>query len=371
MFRATAGQLLVAFTLSLFAGLSFAQPATVDSATSTATDDSGPLIVGTKIAPPFVVKESDGSLSGISIELWQRVAAELGLEYELKEVDLQQLLDGLQDGSLDVSVAALTVTAEREKRIDFTHPFHTTGLAIAVPSQGSALWTTIKRFFSWEFLLALLALGGLLLLVGFVFWLTERRKNPEMFGGTPAEGIGASFWWAAVTMTTVGYGDKAPVTFGGRLVALIWMFAAIILISSFTAAIATSLTVSQLETSVQGPDDLPRVSVTTVRNSASAAYLSDRGIAFEPQADLATALEELASGRYEALVYDQPILQYLSGQEHPKRVQVLPNNFERQDYGIALPEDGDLRDPINEQLLEVIASEEWKDVLQRYLGERE
>lgn len=365
MFRVPAGRLLAALLFSLLTNLVFAQQ------TASAAEGSGPLIVGTKIAPPFVIRKEDGSLSGISIELWQRVASDLGLQYELREVELQQLLDGLEDGSLDVSVAALTVTAEREKRIDFTHPFHTTGLAIAVPQEGSAVWNTVKRVFSWEFLLALLALGGLLMLVGFIFWLTERRKNAEMFGGTPAEGIGASFWWAAVTMTTVGYGDKAPVTFGGRVIALIWMFAAIILISSFTAAIATSLTVSQLETSVKGPDDLPKVSVTTVSNSASAAYLRDRGIGFTPQPDLTTALEGVASGRFEALVYDQPILQYLSRQEHPQRVQVLPNSFERQDYGIALPEDSELRDPINEQLLEVIAKDDWKDVLQRYLGERE
>jgi len=35
-----------------------------------------------------------------------------------------------------------------------------------------------------------------------VLWIFERKRNPEQFGGTPAQGIGSSFWWAAVTMTT-------------------------------------------------------------------------------------------------------------------------------------------------------------------------
>lgn len=326
-----------------------------------------PLIVGTKVAPPFVIKEDDGDFSGISIELWEELARRQNLTYEFREVELAELISGLEDGTLDASVAALTVTAGREAVVDFTHPFHTTGLAIAVPQTGNPVWIAVKRLFSWEFMVAIVALGGLLLAVGFLFWLTERRKNAEMFGGTPAQGIGASFWWAAVTMTTVGYGDKAPVTFAGRFVALVWMFAAIILISSFTAAIATSLTVSQLETSVQGPGDLPDARVVTVGRSASAQYLDERGIGFGTRADLPSALQAVADGDFDAVVYDRPILQYLSRQQFP--LQVLPSTFERQDYAIALPEGSERRDPINRTLLSIIEEDTWGNTLQRYLGE--
>lgn len=327
------------------------------------------LTVGTKVAPPFVIKQEDGSYTGISIELWRRAAEELGLAYEFRETDLQGLIAGLQDGTLDASVAALTVNAEREQVVDFSHPFHTTGLAIAVPQEGSAVIATVKRLFSWEFLAVLAALGGLLLLVGFLLWLAERHKNEAMFGGKPSEGIGSSFWWAAVTMTTVGYGDKAPVTLLGRLIALVWMFAAIIIISSFTAAIATSLTVGQLEVSVRGVEDLPNVKVATVPDSTSADFLHNQGIRFTPQQSLTDAVEGLANGRFDALVYDKPILQYVANQEYPKRTVVLPDTFERQDYAVALPEDSSLREPLNRQLLLIIDSEEWRDVLLRYLGE--
>ena len=70
-------------------------------------------------------------------------------------------------------------------------------------------------------------------------------------------------------MTTVGYGDKAPVTVMGRLIGLIWMFAAIIIISSFTAAIAASLTVSELGSDVENPNDLPNVRVGSYRGCYS------------------------------------------------------------------------------------------------------
>lgn len=53
------------------------------------------LIVGTKLAAPFAIKNADGTWQGISIELWQTIATKLGLTYELREFDLKGLLDGV------------------------------------------------------------------------------------------------------------------------------------------------------------------------------------------------------------------------------------------------------------------------------------
>lgn len=327
-----------------------------------------PLKVGIKVAPPFVIKNDKNDLSGISIELWERIADQLELQYEYVETDLTGLIDGLQGGRLDVSVAALTVTPAREEAIDFSHPFHTTGLAIAVPEEGSQVLSIVKALFSLEFLATLAALAGLLMLVGLLLWLAERKKNKAMFGGSPSAGIGSSFWWAAVTMTTVGYGDKAPITFWGRIIALVWMFAAIIIISSFTAAIATSLTVGRLESSVKGLDDLSNVRVATVNQSVSDEFLAGRGIRFQREESIDEAVAGLARGRYDAVVYDKPILQYVTSQEFPKRTHILPKTFQRQDYAIGLPNQSELREPLNQALLEIVANEDWQRVLARHLG---
>jgi voltage-gated potassium channel len=47
------------------------------------------------------------------------------------------------------------------------------------------------------------------------------------------------FWWAIVTMTTVGYGDYSPETPAGRFVAVLIMFAGISLVSLLTATISS------------------------------------------------------------------------------------------------------------------------------------
>lgn len=52
------------------------------------------------------------------------------------------------------------------------------------------------------------------------------------------DGIGSGIWWAAVTAATVGYGDIAPTTVGGRLVAVVIMIAGIGLFAALAAAVA-------------------------------------------------------------------------------------------------------------------------------------
>ncbi len=329
------------------------------------------LRVGTKEAPPFSMKEADGSWRGISIELWEELATRLGYATTYQEVALDRLTEGVADGALDVSVAALTITPEREQVIDFTHPFHTSGLGIAVSTAATPGWKAILgRVLSGPFALAVLTLAGILALAGFVLWLFERKRNAEQFGGSTSQGLGNAFWWSAVTMTTVGYGDKAPVTLGGRLVGLVWMFASIILIAGLTGSIASALTVSHFEGSIQGPQDLAGKRVGTVPGSTSELYLQTRGIrrtSFETPRE---ALLALAAGDVDAVVYDHPLLVWLSGHDDALmgRIEVLPTTFQRQDYALAIPQNVPRREEVNRVLLEILRSDVWEEILERYLG---
>ena len=66
-------------------------------------------------------------------------------------------------------------------------------------------------------LIVTIALAWVLLLVGAValYW-AEGHAQPEKFGSIPR-----SLWWAIITLTTVGYGDVAPVTPLGKVLASI------------------------------------------------------------------------------------------------------------------------------------------------------
>ena len=131
------------------------------------------LVIGTKEAPPFAMKGSDGAWQGISIELWRRIADEKKWRYRFVEVQtVPELIDGVTTSKFDVAVAALTITPARERVLDFTASFFSTGLGIAVAAGGPPSWRPVMTALtSFSFVQAILALIGLALAVGLIVWL--------------------------------------------------------------------------------------------------------------------------------------------------------------------------------------------------------
>lgn len=348
--------ILTVFLVSLFCARAFAK----DSV----------LVIGTKVIAPFAIKDSNNNWSGISIELWREVAQELNLKFRFEERDLSGILKGVGDGTLDAGVAAISVTPDREKVLDFTHPFFNSGLGIATRPRGqTTTFTILKHLFSGELLRVMLLLGGSICAIGFLIWLLERKRNPQ-FGGGWKDGVGSGLWWSAVTLTTVGYGDKTPTTLLGRLLALFWMFAAIILVSSFTASITSSLTIQELESNIHGPEDLNRLAVVgTVANTTGEAYLRNHNINVKTYPTPIACLKDVAKGQVDAMVYDAPVMKYLCATQLGNSVTVLPTMFEKQYYAIALPPKSVMRKDINEVLLRDISGSNMQEVIHRYLGE--
>lgn len=335
---------------------------------SKVTDDK--IIVGTKIAEPFVIQSSDGSWNGISFELWNNIAKDLNIEYEVRSYNLENLIKAVANNKIDIAVSPLTITSEREKLFDFTHAYYTTGLSIAVKNKSEDdVFSIVKNIFSIKFVKVVLLIILVLFAVGFIVWLFERKKNADEFGDGLSKGLGSSFWWAAVTMTTVGYGDKSPKTFGGRAIALVWMFAGLIIISGFTAAIASALTVKQLDVGINSPEDLYEVRVGTVRGSSSEEYLTQNGYDFITVSNIEEGISGVRENRIDAFVYDAPILKYYIKTENiSNEVQVLSIILDPINYAFALPTNSPYRELINRVLLREIDKNSWTQTINSYIG---
>jgi len=354
-------RLSLALFASLLASLLWAAPVMAQ------TPPEEPLRIGTHQSPPFAMKSGDGSWSGISIEFLDLLATEMGVRVELVETDLEGMITGVAEGRLDASIAAITVTFEREKIVDFSYPYYLSGLGVAVASQpASSFGAILDAVTSRDFLVTIGVLVGLLAIVGSLQWLLERRANPGQFEPQAARGLFSGFWWAAVTMTTVGYGDKAPITFLGRLLGLLWMFSALILMALIVAQLTAAVTEHQIGDPFRDASDLTDTPVGYVEGAASISDIRAAGIRPLPSTGVVEGLEALRSGRIEAFVHDAPILIWAVAETDG--VRMTPIRFAPQNYAIALPEGSPHREALNLAILEVLDSPIWQSILRRYLG---
>jgi ABC-type amino acid transport substrate-binding protein len=323
--------------------------------------------VGITESEPFVITEDPEKIQGLSVFLWEGIAEDLDVTFEYVEYEnLGQLLDGVRNREVDISINPITVTPDRLRTMEFTQPFFITNLAIAVRKDESGpILRLFMNVFSWDFLYAVSVLATIILLFGFLAWLFERKHNEEQFG-RDTKGLWESFWWSAVTMTTVGYGDKAPKTIGGRVVGLIWMFTAIVIISGFTASIASSLTVDQLSLDVSNLDDLKKADVVVLKESTSEAYLKTKGIQALSVSSSEEAMNMIAEGEAHAFVYDEPLIRHTIMEEGLQdQITVAPARFLTQYYAFALPASTP-RKALNLAMLQRIETLEWKTKLAEF-----
>jgi len=327
------------------------------------------LKVGFTPAPPFIVHE-DTLVRGINVWLWERVAKDLQLDYELMPMGFSEMLDSLEAGTIDISINPLTITSERSRKMEFTHSFYASNSTIAVAETSSLekLGEFIGAFFNLNFLKGL----GVLLLIIFFFglagWYFERKKNPNHFRPGP-RGIWDGLWWSAVTLTTVGYGDKAPRSRMGKMVALLLMFGGLLFISGLTASIASGLTVNHLTNDPDSFNEFKERSVGTVKNTGTSEFLKSHF--FRDLSEFGSVSEGLSALKkkdIEAFMYDEPILKYRINKDSVLGdIHILPVQFDVQFYAFGIAKRRiALEQAISQRILEIMESEEWSVVLNEF-----
>jgi polar amino acid transport system substrate-binding protein len=263
----------------------------------------------------------------------------------------------------------MMITAERERRFDMTSSYMHVALGIATrPPSWRTLARDIPHAFSGRILKWSAGLAVAMFLVGLVVWRIERQRNPVHFGGGAVKGVGDAIWWSASTMSTVGYGDRTPITLWGRVIGVIWMFVSIVLVSTFTATVSSVLTVSQLQSQIHSFRDLLGVQVGVVDGSAASGYLTGLGLIVKAYGDVEDGMNDVVAGNIGAFVSEWPVLRYLERESFAGKIAVIAQPFSRGFVGFAVQRDSKLRRPIDVAMLEVLADPSWQAIVRKYLG---
>lgn len=108
----------------------------VESYTLEGIKKKGKIIVGTSADyPPFethALVDGEDQIVGFDIEIAKYIADELGVELELVDMDFDKLLGGLETGMLDMVIAGMNPTPEREKEANFTDIYFETTLSVLI-----------------------------------------------------------------------------------------------------------------------------------------------------------------------------------------------------------------------------------------------
>jgi ABC-type amino acid transport substrate-binding protein len=330
-----------------------------------------PLRVGVIDARPLAYQTDDQAWSGVAVALWEEVATQLGLRYELRPLPLDEVGAALREHRIDAAIGAIAVTPEGQAVHDYSQPFLVTGLGFAQHHQGAVPWSAVLQALRDSHLLSVLAaIFAAVLVVGIIVALVERRSHASDFAGTMRESVSMGVWWAAVTMTTVGYGDATPKTAPGRALALVWMFVGVVAVAILTATATSVLTIAHLRGAVGQPSDLLRLRLGAVDASAGADYLDDHHTAYTTYQTYEEALAALDDGALDAVVGAIPILRHLVSRSWTGRLQVSPITLEPVLYAIALPANSPLTSSINRAVVAATHDDRWRDTEERFLGHR-
>jgi ABC-type amino acid transport substrate-binding protein len=327
--------------------------------------------VGISPFSPFIILSEDEP-TGLSIDLWQALSREIELDFEfVKCMGVADKLKRLQEGSIDIAIGGITITEKREEMFDFTHPVYHTGLDILIPKVGKpTLLGLVSSLFKGH---KIVIFGGLMILIiiaGHIIWIVERssKQRTTSFHRKYLPGVFEGMYWALITASTIGYGDKVPQRWIGRILAAIIIIIFLPIFGYFIAQISSDLTLQSLKVNINGPEDLRGRRVAVVGGTTSYEYMKKERAYIEAFVTVEDAYEALLNETVDAVVYDSPNLLFYANGEGKGKVTVVGKIFEPQDYGLALPQGSPLREKINRAILTLIESDELERTVAKWLG---
>ncbi|XP_057671940.1 glutamate receptor ionotropic, kainate 2 isoform X1 [Diorhabda carinulata] len=264
------------------------------------------FVVTTLLSAPYVMlKETSEKLSGnaqfegYAVDLIHEISRVLGFNYTIRLVpdgrygslnretkEWDGLIRELLDQKADLAIADLTITYDREQAVDFTMPFMNLGISILYRKpikQSPNLFSFLSPLSLdvWIYM-ATAYLGVSVLLFILARFSPYEWDNPHPCDSVPVVlenqfTLLNSLWFTVGTLMQQG-SDIAPKAVSTRMVAGMWWFFTLIMISSYTANLAAFLTVERMDSPIETAEDLAKqtkIKYGALRGGSTAAFFRD------------------------------------------------------------------------------------------------
>jgi polar amino acid transport system substrate-binding protein len=323
------------------------------------------LKVATKLAPPMVLDKA-GNLEGFSIDLWQEISKRINLEseFEIKN-NVKEILDSTISKEVDLGIAAISQTSDREKIVDFSQPYLNAGLKILIRSDQTNLVQQSIVFLRsgamkllYFGILVIVILGNL-----HYFWNLIRRKKSS---GNYFKDVWDNIWWLFNGLFRSEFSvDQNRMH---QITTAFMIIASIIFVTQFQAMVTSDLTLDQIDSKIASVNDLKGKKIGVVKNTTAQKYSDENQLNAALFSSNDELLANLISQKVDAVILDAPIAKYYANNEGKGKV-TESITLNREHYSIAFPIGSPLRKGINEAILGIEQDGTMSTLTQKWFGE--
>ncbi|KAK3097411.1 hypothetical protein FSP39_009413 [Pinctada imbricata] len=365
------------------------------------------LKVITKTDAPYVFDDKetypDGRIryTGFAFNIFDLIAKRLNFSYDVVgsttsygNCNDQGVCDGMMDylynKSVDVAVAGMTITYEREKFVDFTKPFLNLGITILYRKpkpEPPALFSFLNPLHLdvWIYMIAGILCVSFMLFVIARFtpyeWCNPHPCDPNTDVVENQFSILNSLWFTVGALMQQGC-EIAPRAVSTRMVAVVWWFFTLIMISSYTANLAAFLTVTRMVSPIESAEDLAKqtkIKYGTLENGSTQKFFEQSqfptfqkmySFMKDQKLFVRSAQEGYNKVLNEEYAYfaESPSIEYQI--QRKCDLMQIGNWLNSIGYGIAFPRNSPWRDQISNEILRLQEAQEiqrlfnlwWKEL---------
>nr|CAG4638241.1 EOG090X00ST [Cyclestheria hislopi] len=242
------------------------------------------FIITSKLSEPyFMLKESDVPLKGndqfhgFCVDIIEEMSRMLGFKYVFKVVEDSNygsidsttgewngMIRELMDGKADLAIGDITISFQREQVVDFTMPFMHTGITILYKkpmkeTPGLLFFLSPLSMEVWIYIgIAFLGISLLLFILARMTPYEWNNPHPCNLESDILENrltFCNSIWFATGSLMLQG-SDVPPKAISTRVIAGVWWFFVLIMVSFYTANLVVFLTDNKVELPFESADDL-------------------------------------------------------------------------------------------------------------------